>query len=372
MKIVLLGESPHYPSGFGQQIRLLAEGLRDAGHSIVLITPPPPAPAAIRGVEELELETVDSSVLDQRLEEIGPDRVICFWHADMVKQFARLSADYPTFFWLPWEGSTLPDFSGAFGRIGPDRVVHLSQFARRLWLRDTNSRVIIPLGIDFDTFRPQDRDELRRKWAPRLGLRDDSFVVLNVDRNIWHKRWDATFDFVRRLERMIKSPVQLIAHTKRVEKKTGDASGFDLDELECVYRIKGRVVYTGFDWNNALSQQELAELYHICDFRISTSMGEGFGLPTAEVAACGVPQIVNNTTTMPEVLSPSSEALIAPAMSEFRNGVLYQVPDVAAMVERARLMSVQRIDTDSDRVHVLSRFSKQSMIEKWCELLERK
>ena len=38
MKIVIVGESPANPSGFGQQVLLLVEGFQKHGHEVVCIS----------------------------------------------------------------------------------------------------------------------------------------------------------------------------------------------------------------------------------------------------------------------------------------------------------------------------------------------
>ncbi len=372
--VVLLGENPNCPSGFGQQIRNLAEGFRDAGCRVTLYVPPFSIDDPVDGVDTTTLDNVDPSVVEFTLDRIGADVVVCFWSALMVKHFARLRGDR-IYYWLPFEGSSLPDWSSAFYYTPKDRVVFPSEFGRRLWQDATDSDLVIPFGIDLEIFRPptETREALRSKWSKILqsNLSDDSLIVLNLDRNIYRKRWDATFDFIRRLESERSLRVRLIAHTKRTAKKTGDAAGFDLDQLEAVYGLRRRIVYTGFDWDRGLSQTDLAELYALSDLRITTSEGEGFGIPTIECAAVGTPQIINDTTTAPELLSQKTVARVPPSSTSIFDGVLYQTPDVNAMTARVGILHDFRLQSalDSDRAHVVYRFGKDRVVKTWLRLL---
>jgi glycosyltransferase involved in cell wall biosynthesis len=45
----------------------------------------------------------------------------------------------------------------------------------------------------------------------------------------------------------------------------------------------------------------MAQVYSAMDVLLNPAMGEGFGVPVLEAAACGVPSIVTDFTAMPEV-----------------------------------------------------------------------
>jgi glycosyltransferase involved in cell wall biosynthesis len=57
------------------------------------------------------------------------------------------------------------------------------------------------------------------------------------------------------------------------------------------------VVFTGF-----VSDEDLVRLYQSCALFVFPSEREGFGLPPLEAMACGAPTIVNNATSLPEVV----------------------------------------------------------------------
>ncbi|MBZ9566130.1 glycosyltransferase [Modicisalibacter tunisiensis] len=66
------------------------------------------------------------------------------------------------------------------------------------------------------------------------------------------------------------------------------------------------LVLTGF-----VPEQDLLELYNLCEAFVFPSWHEGFGLPALEAMACGAPVIASNTTSLPEVVG-WDEALFDP------------------------------------------------------------
>jgi glycosyltransferase involved in cell wall biosynthesis len=387
MKIMIISESISTPSGFGMQTKMLAEGFVEAGHSVcVLSNTANPRKSNPEGLTEWVVPDIENrDILDRAIHQHAPDAVIVFWYTHMVSYMAGLRsapANCPMFFWFPWEGSTVPaDGKNLFFEMPPNRVAHLSEFARDLWSDVIDSDVVIPHGVDSNVFKPvaKSRKELLREWAVRLRfpLFEDAIIVLSMERNIRHKRWDATFDFVRRLSEKTGRTVQLIAHTKKVVKGAPNVlPGFDLPKLEEAYGLSNHVAYTDFDWSRGFTQDEMNELYAVCDLRISTSEGEGFGIGTVEAAFTQCLQVVNSHTTMPELLGADSKSLVSSAFTEFDRSSLWEVPNVSGMVDRAvDLLKPSQIDsrnqvTTEAYKHARAAFESSKVIKQWLELLE--
>jgi glycosyltransferase involved in cell wall biosynthesis len=81
-----------------------------------------------------------------------------------------------------------------------------------------------------------------------------------------------------------------------------------------------------------MSQETLAGIYSSWDVMLATSYGEGFGIPTVEAQACGVPVIVSNFAASPELVGDgwviSGQPLYDPAQHSF-----WHVPSVPEIVE---------------------------------------
>lgn len=322
-------------------------------------------------------------VVDRALAQIQPDLVIVFYHTALIQKLANLQyapANCPVYFWTPYEGSYLPDDTrNAFIGVPEDRFIHLSDFAQNLWADSVKSKYVIPHTYDPEVFKyvgPNStrKESLREKFSRRFRhhIEPNATVVLNLDRNIWHKRWDACFDYVRQLQTKTDSYVQLIAHTmtQASHSDTGHPPMFDLKKLETFYGIEGRVIYTDFNWGKGLTPLELAELYELCDIRVSMSMGEGFGVLNLEASAVGCPQVVNGCTNLPEIYG-DSDYLIEPAFQEEKLGSLWQVPNVRKMVERSVDLLNRDCEVESQRLweRVESKFSMRKAGYLWEKLL---
>jgi glycosyltransferase involved in cell wall biosynthesis len=86
-----------------------------------------------------------------------------------------------------------------------------------------------------------------------------------------------------------------------------------------------------------MSQETLAGIYSSWDVMLATSYGEGFGIPTVEAQACGVPVIVSNFAASPELVGDgwtvSGQPLYDPSQHSFWN--VPSVPEIVEALEQA-------------------------------------
>jgi glycosyltransferase involved in cell wall biosynthesis len=76
--------------------------------------------------------------------------------------------------------------------------------------------------------------------------------------------------------------------------------------------------FTGY-----VSDQELIQLYNLCELFVFPSWHEGFGLPALEAMACGAPVIGANNSSLPEVIG-LDEALFDPLDVDSISKKIYQ------------------------------------------------
>jgi len=305
---------------------------------------------------------------------LKPDVVLVFYHLQAVLKYLAdnwLLSNVPMLAWIAWEGSSTTDEAlPILKRAGSQRVVHLSEFAQKLWKKVLPNAKIVPHGIDTQVFKPLSRDQkikARKKWGRKLksgGLRRATCLIVDLDRNDGRKRWDLVFDYVRRLRD--KVDVHLIAHTT---KKINDPRAYDLTHLMKLYDVADCVTLTDFSWTNGLKEKDVAELIGMCDIRLSMSMGEGFGVPTIEAMACGVPNVVSENTTMTELVG--SEIPIPCRGVAAVRGVLWPIPDVVGMVEYTELIAGNAVMTkrlaDEGRKRVQKKYTERAVIRQWCD-----
>ena len=75
-----------------------------------------------------------------------------------------------------------------------------------------------------------------------------------------------------------------------------DWKSFDVREFACRLGIKNRIILTGF-----VEDEHLPVLYALSTVFCYVSYEEGFGLPALEAMASGVPVVVSNSSSIPEV-----------------------------------------------------------------------
>jgi len=98
--------------------------------------------------------------------------------------------------------------------------------------------------------------------------------------------------------------------------------------LQMVGAPDERVVFVDqFSYRQGMPQSYMAEAYSETDVFLSTSRGEGFGVPTIEAQACGAPVIVTDFTAQTELVGPGWMVSARKEWDEFQQG-WWGVPDV--------------------------------------------
>jgi glycosyltransferase involved in cell wall biosynthesis len=144
---------------------------------------------------------------------------------------------------------------------------------------------VVPLGVDSEKFYPGDRSEAREK----LGLEPDAFYVGVVGRNQPRKRLDLTLEAFADWVRNNDVPnARLLLHVA----PTGDR-GFDLKPLVRHFGLeRGRVLLSTPNTGAGAPDEQLRLFYSAFDCYLTTTQGEGWGLPCLEAMACGTPCLV--------------------------------------------------------------------------------
>jgi glycosyltransferase involved in cell wall biosynthesis len=167
----------------------------------------------------------------------------------------------------------------------------------------TGPAVVIPLGVDLDTYYPVDKREAR--LARKLDFVVDKFIVGNVNRNQPRKRWDLTIKYFAEWTKAEKIfDAHLYLHTA----PTGDV-GCDVTQLMKYYGVYDRLIHREPAIWYGDEDTMMAVTYNCFDVQVSTTQGEGFGLTTFEGMACAVPQIVPDWAALGE-LTPGAAALV--------------------------------------------------------------
>lgn len=111
-------------------------------------------------------------------------------------------------------------------------------------------------------------------------------------------------DWRKNIEGLIAA-YALLPHVLRDGLQLAVVCSIDLssrDRLQALAKAAGlaphELVLTGF-----VSEEELVDLYNMSKLFVFPSLHEGFGLPALEAMACGIPTLVSNTSSLPEVVN---------------------------------------------------------------------
>lgn len=95
-----------------------------------------------------------------------------------------------------------------------------------------------------------------------------------------------------------------------------------------------------------ISDDELIQLYNLCQIKVFPSWHEGFGLPILEAMACGAPVICANTSSLPEVIEldealfdPFNVALITARMQQALTDGAYRTRLIEHGLQQAKKFS---------------------------------
>jgi len=156
----------------------------------------------------------------------------------------------------------------------------------------------IPPGVDFEVFRPGQRDAARTA----LAIDPDRWVCLVVRRLVPRMGIDVLLDAWSRVVQQSNRACELLIVGEGPEQPRlrAEVRARGLDEA---VRFLGR-----------LDEDSLTLAYQAADVSVIPSVElEGFGLVVLESLACGTPVIGSDTGGLPEVLSPLQADLVVPA-----------------------------------------------------------
>lgn len=192
---------------------------------------------------------------------------------------------------------------------------------KRLWKYKFTSKqeniVVIYHGIE-SLFKPlSEWDSLQAEKVKQKFKLPDQFLLyvgrLNIRKNIQN--------LIKALAFMQDKEIPLLIVGKKEWKM------FDIDKLLLELKLKDRVKFA-----ENVSNEELAVIYAQARVFCFPSFEEGFGLPPLEAMASGIPVVVSNRSSMPEICreagnytDPENPAQIALVIDELLNNIkLYE------------------------------------------------
>ena len=244
-----------------------------------------------------------------------------------LKELRRMKDAPPVVLYCPVDGGPL-DPESIEPLAGVRCCVAYTEFGRRqieAAVRGQRSKdpafdfpavIVIPHGVDADTFRPLDAPEgitprlhARRLLFPDLNDLEGRFIVLNANRNQPRKRIDTTVRGFALFAEAKPPGVNLFLHMGVED------VGWNVIQLARRYGVEDRVLMSSLNKTiQTVSPRQLNLVYNACDVGLNTSSAEGWGLPSFEHAATRAAQVVPRHSACAELWADSA-VLVEPLMS---------------------------------------------------------
>lgn len=161
-------------------------------------------------------------------------------------------------------------------------------------------------GVDTEMFKPLSPEE-KFKAKTDVGLGEFDFIFLSVGKNTNRKQQPRLLQAFAKVLQRVENPSKhcLLFHCGDAQDQAG-LGGWNLPLMVKQMGLEHNVRFT--DKGNplhGLDTDQLAILYGCADVHVLSTGGEGFGVPTAEALACGVPVILPDNSTGPELAGPA-------------------------------------------------------------------
>jgi len=256
-----------------------------------------------------------------------------------------------------------------------DKIFVYTEFAKDVVLKANPKMVveIMPHGIDKKIFYPlENKLEVKREIYPK-GAKDfeDSFIVLNANRNQPRKRIDISLQAFAIFSSDKPLNVKMYYHGGNTD------AAINVAKLAKRYGIVNRLILT--DLTNGVqrkSVEKLNKIYNATDIGINTSVGEGWGLVSMEHTVTRAAQIVPAHSSCLELFGDCG-VLIEPRQAIIQDNInttggLVHPADVAKGMEMLYTDKDLRkeLEEKSYKKFTSSKYSWKTIAKRWARVFE--
>jgi glycosyltransferase involved in cell wall biosynthesis len=248
------------------------------------------------------------------------------------------------------------------------KIVTFSHFGQRALEKKGFTSTLLLEGTDTNVFKPGDKAAARAKF----GLPQDKFIVGMVGANkpdgIPRKGWEQALDAMKMFKDV--HPEAIFFY------QTNQPGGFPILDYAYYIGLKDSVFF--LDEYLAVfhsGSQVMNDLYNAFDMLIHPSTTEGFGLCVIEALSAGCPVIVNNCTSMPELVLPGETGEICEVKMRMwtpGQGYIYFADPESLYEKMEKIFKADRqVMAAKARQFVLDNYDIDKLVEKnWIPFLE--
>lgn len=332
------------PTGYGNQGKLFAErairsGMKfaalsnyglEGAHSTLDIAGEK-VPHYPRGFTHYSVDVMDTWYKD--FANRHKDRKTVLMTLYDVWVYNDLKFDGPIVSWVPLDHVTPPPKVIEFLRRENVTSIAMSKFGQEQLDSVGVQSIYIPHGIDTSIYKPTDKIQGMRN-REFMGVPDDTFLVGMVAANKAngqiHRKAYAENLLAFALFHKKYPNSQIYIHTE----PTRVYGGFDLPVLlKAVGLDKSAVILPDRDMlRTGYPDEMMAGFYSAMDVLLSTSYGEGFGIPTVEAQACGTRVITSNFAASKDLASEDSWKVDGQPFWDEAQASFFSIPSVNKIV----------------------------------------
>ena len=343
--VALASNSPGAPTGYGVQGQLLAENMIRSGMKFAALSN-----YGLEGRHETLTIAGEQVPHYPRGHTLYSADVIPVWYNDFASKnldrktvlmtlydvwvYNDMKFDNEIISWVPLDHITPPPNVLQFLKKENVRAVTMSPFGKEQLDSVGIDSVYIPHGIDLSVMKPTNTIEgvSSREF---MGVPDDAFLVGMVAANkangqIHRKAFaENLLAFSIFHKKYPNSQIYIHSEPSRVY------SGFDLAGLlKAVGLDKSAVLLPDRDLlRTGYPLETLAGFYTAMDVLLSTSYGEGFGVPTVEAQACGTRVITSNFAASKDLASADSWKVDGQPFWDEAQASFFSIPSVNGIVK---------------------------------------
>jgi len=319
-KIVIFGDDPTGPTGFGKIVKHLAAAVVAAGFKPIVVGLKKHYDNPVRDTEIINaLENNDSlgfETLSKVLKTEDIKIVISIGDPWDIQGLPQIKQQHP-FTWIgytPVDSTPYPRYvlltkdphqylDAAFLLQQMDHIVAYSNFGKSaihemLTTAGGGSRHPMPdikmiyLGVDTDRYAPQKKAAARTLFQGIVGEETLLFSCMKVNSiragfDSLFAAWAAYLNRAKGVDTALVKRSRLYLHTAI------ENGGYPVSLLMQRYGLENTVLLNpGIKPGKCLPETDIAATHNASDIVVSTARGEGFGLNILEAMSCAVPCIV--------------------------------------------------------------------------------
>lgn len=304
MRVLVHSNAPWAGSGYGGQTAILAKGLPELGHEVVV--------SAMNGLDSRPLDWEGTLVLPsgmraysndvlaphaRRVFGDGPGLVLGLYDAWAIDP-APLR-EFATAMWTPIQSYPVPPADLNFFHVSGAQPIAMSRWGEQELIKAGLQPIYVPHAVDTKVFKPLTDDE-RSLAREMLQVPQDAFVIAmvaaNKDKTPPRKGWGEQFHAFAAFRKRHKD-ARLLVHGL-----LETAGGVNLMKLIYDLDIQDAVQFTDqyAQVTGLYGPEDVAAVMGCADVLSNCSWAEGFCVPVLEAQACGTPVVVTDGSALTE------------------------------------------------------------------------